>query len=207
MKMRCVTLIGLLSFLWSAVNVQTQQSQDQPMQMRVYDQARLIAIQDFSKTKLYKEDSVFDVTLYDTLYRVAYDTISKNHYRSKRGKAYPDIIAVDMLGFPHKYFLDTTVDLSHQKGIPTRFIEQHGKLFTWWDKYHPLTDSTIKVLEKYHLIGRGGHKDLYKFLSQATDESKQAIDYYFCRSNLSVYKKKITGIAIGYYDPPKIKCK
>lgn len=206
MKIRYIILIVLLSFLCSVVSAQLHQSQSEASQLQAYDQARAMAIQDFSKTKLYKMDSVFFVTPYDTLYRVAYDTISKNNYKSKRGKAYPNIIAVAILGYPYKYFLDTTVTLSSQKGIPLCFIEQNGKLFIWWDKHCKLTDSTIKMLDKYGLIGRGGPNDLYKFIP-GTDDAKQAAQYYFCRNNLAVYRRKITSIAIGYYDPPKVKCK
>jgi len=205
--MRYFILIVLLSLLCSAVRAQSQPSQSQVAELQEYDQARVIAIKDFSKTKLYKMDSVFYVNLYDTLYRVAYDTISKNNYVSRRGQAYPDIIAVDILGENNKYFLDTTVNLNHQKGIPSRFIEQNGRLFIWRDKHFQLTDSTIRVLDKYHCIGRGGPRDGVYFLFQGVDDSKKAAQYYFCRSNLTVYKRKITNMATGYYEPPNVKCK
>jgi len=201
--MRYITFFVLLSFSYSAIKAQLNQTHGSKMQEP--DQAVQIAIHDFSKTKLFKKDSVFVVTLYDTLYHVAYDTISKNNYRSKRGRAYPNIIAVDILGYPYKYFLDTTVDLNNQKGIPSRFIEKNGKLFIGWGTHDRLTDSTIKLLDKYNLIGRSGHDDWYKFIP-GIDDAKQAAQYYFCRSNLYLYKKKITSAAIGYYDPPTLTC-
>jgi hypothetical protein len=204
MKTRYIILIALLIFTNSIMKAQLRQSQGGGMQG--YDQFLLTAIKDFSKTKLFKEDSVFHVNLHDTLYRVAADTISKNHYRSKRGKGYPDIVAVDILGFPRKYLLDTTIDLNNQKAIPSRFIEKNGKLFIWYDGRYPLMDSTIKMLDKYHLIVRGKELDWAKLI-WGTDDSKQAADYYFCRNNSSDFKRKITRMAVGFYDPPHISCK
>ena len=200
-------LIVLLFLLGSAVKAQQGQSKNHAAELQVYDQAIVIAIHDFSKTKLYRMDSVFIVTLYDTLHRVAIDTISAGNYKSRRGKAYPYIIAVNIFGFGTKYFLDTTANLNQQKGIPSRFIEQNGKLFVWWDDHFQLTDSTIKVLDKYHQIGRGGPGDWMKYLrGGGVDELKKGADYYFCRSNLNVYKKKITNRATEWYEPPNVKC-
>jgi hypothetical protein len=195
----------LLFFSSSWVEAQVHQSQGQVIEMKGYNQARLNAIQDFSKTKLFKKDTVFYISFYDTLHRVGTKKIGQNNYKSVAAKAYPNIIAVNILGYPNKCFFDTTVSLSNQKAIPSRFIENNGKVFIWWDKNCPLTDSTIKVLDRYHLIARGGHNDWVKFIP-GTDDSKQGIDYFFCRSNLSISKKKITSIAIGYYAPPKLKC-
>ena len=202
--MRYIILIVFLFLLCSDVGAQLHQSQSQVAELQVYDKTRISAIRYFSKTKLYKIDSVFIITLYDTLHRVAIDTISKNHYVSRRGQAYPNIIAVNVFGVNTKYFFDTTVNLNHQKGIPSRFIEQNGKLFIWRDEDFQLTDSTINVLDKYHRISRGGPGD---WISGGGDELKQGADYYFCRSNLTVYKKKITNRAIGHYEPPTVNCK
>lgn len=197
MKMKYLTLIVLLSLLCSAAQSQMKQG---------YDQARQTAIQDFSKTKLYKEDSVFFVTLYDTLHKIEYDKTDAHHWKPFLAKTYSELIVFEILGYPEKYFLDTTKDLIHQKGIPHGFFEKNGKIFLWWDKHHTLTDSTIKTLDKYHLIVRGRGDDYFKIIG-GTDDSKRGTDYYFCRSNLSVYKKKIAQVATEYRDPPNIRCK
>ncbi|MEO6630363.1 MAG: hypothetical protein ABIN13_01535 [Mucilaginibacter sp.] len=94
--------------------------------------------------------------------------------------------------------------MNYQRGIPSRFIEQNEKLFIWRDEHFQLTDGTINILDKYHLIRRGGPGD---WISGGGDESKKGADYYFCRSNLTVYKKKITNRAIGCYEPPNVNCK
>jgi hypothetical protein len=169
-------------------------------------QARQIAIQDFSKTKLCKMDSVFYVSLYDTLHRAALKRIGRQSYESVNGQTYPEIIAVEIVAERNKFLLDTMVDISVQTRIPSRCIEFKGKLFYWRDKHYPLTNNTIKILDKYHCLRRGGTSDA-KLHDFKIDDSIQAIDYYFCRSKLSVYKRVITNTSIGYYDPPNIKCK
>lgn len=172
------------------------------------DQARQTAMLDFSKTKLFKLDSVFDVTSYDTLHRIAEQPIGPGKFKGVIVKTYADVIAVDITAIPFRWLLDTTERIDIQnRTIPSRVYEKDGRLFLWWDKHSPLTDSTLKILNKFHLVERGTKKDINKFLDFGTDDTKQGADYYFCRNNLSVYKRVITNKAIGYYDPPNIMCK
>jgi len=172
------------------------------------DQLRQTAIQDFSKTKLFKMDSVFYVTLYDTVHKVDQQRIDQHNVKSVIGKVYPAIIAVDIGATNFKYLFDTTARMDMQnKGIPTRVFEKDGRLFLWRDRHCPLTDSTLKELNKFHLVERGTKKDLDRFLFFGIDDSKRGAHYYFCRNNLSTYKRVITNKAIGYYDPPNVKCK
>jgi len=39
-----------------------------------------------------------------------------------------------------------------------------------------------------------------------TDDAKKGVDYYFCKSNLKIYKRVNTTYALGYYDVPKLNC-
>jgi hypothetical protein len=172
----------------------------------LHDQVRQIAIKDFSKTKLYRMDSVFHVSVYDTVHREVLQKINENHYKWVPGKAYNDIIAVDILGSRNKIFLDTSINISTQTAVQSRYIEQNGKLFIWWDSKNLLTNSTVQIMDKYHLIQRGKGND-WMLVGNEIDESKQGVTYYFCRNNLSVYKKVITSRATGSYEPPKINCK
>jgi hypothetical protein len=172
-----------------------------------YEQIRLTAIQDFSKTKLFKRDSVFYVTTYDTLHMVENQRIDSINIKSVKGKAFPEIIAVDICATTFRYLFDTTARMDNQNRIiPTRVIEKDGRLFLWRDRNYTLTDSTLKILNKFHLVERGTKRDLNRFLIFGIDDSKRAADYYFCRSNLSGYKRVITNIAIGYYEPPNLRC-
>ena len=38
------------------------------------------------------------------------------------------------------------------------------------------------------------------------NDSDKGADYYFCKNNLSKYKRVVTNIGLGYYKPPKLKC-
>jgi hypothetical protein len=134
--------------------------------------------------------------------------IDSINIKSVRGKAYPEIIAVNIVSTPFKFLFDTTARMDMQnRVIPTRVIEKDGRLFIWNDDHYTLTDSTLKILNKFHLVERGTKRDLDRFLIFGTDDSKRGATYYFCRSNLSVYKRVITNVAIGYYNPPHITCK
>jgi len=174
---------------------------------RSYDQARQIAIQDFSKTRLYKKDSVFLISVGDTFHRMTLKRINEHEADWVLGNIYPELITVDIGPYsPNKFFLDTTVDISAQtRFIPSRWIEQNGKLFFWYDKHYTLTNNTIKILDKYQLLRRGGPNDLERY-SFVIDDAAQGAQYYFCRSNLNVYKRVITSVGLGYYDPPNIRC-
>ena len=39
------------------------------------------------------------------------------------------------------------------------------------------------------------------------NDAAKAADYYFCRNDVSNYKRVVTHVATGYYEPPKLKCK
>lgn len=174
----------------------------------ILDQVRETAIQDFSKTKLFKMDSVFDVTVYDTLNRIGEQRIDKQNVKTVVDKTYTEIVAVDIGATPFKFLLDTDLKVQAQnKWIPSRVFEKDGRLFLWRDKNFPLTDSTIKILDRFHLVVRGSKRDYYRFLDFGFDDSKRAAHYFFCRKNPSVHKRVITNKGMGYYDPPNISCK
>jgi hypothetical protein len=172
------------------------------------NEARQIAIQDFSKNKLFTMDSVFSVKVFDTLHRATLKKISDRNYAWVNGKAYPEIIALNIVASSLRYFLDTTEKTaSLSKNIPSGVFEKDGRVFLWWDDKLPLTEDALKVLDKFHLVQRGGKKDFDRFSEFRTINSTRAVDYYFCRNNISVYKRLITGTAIGHYEPPNITCK
>lgn len=90
--------------------------------------------------------------------------------------------------------------------IPTRFIEKKGKLFLWWDDDYPLTQEALDIYKKYNLLqdDRGGIITVPDFTN---DDAQKAAHYYFCKNDLTRYKKVITNIGLGYYDPPSVECK
>jgi hypothetical protein len=122
-------------------------------------------------------------------------------------KTFTQLVAVNIIGDRFKYLLDTTAMRDNQNRlIPSGVFEIDGRLFLWRDKHRLITDSTLKILNKFHLVQRGTSGDIDKFLSFGTDDSKQAAAYFFCRNDFSKYKKIISSKAIGFYDPPNISC-
>ena len=167
------------------------------------NQAILNAIIDFSKTNnSYKKHSVFHVSIYDALFRKISRKVSEGNYESINGKSYENIIAVSILGNDNKhiYYLADNTNINSKGYFPSRYIEKDGKLFIWYDDEKVMDEKTIAIFRKYELIGK---KELPMI---KIDDLKKGVDYYFCRNNLKNYKKKISNIAIGYYDVPEIVC-
>lgn len=204
--MRFIILILFLLLAVSAVKAQLNQSYGQEIQIQAHDQIRQNAVKDFSKTKLFKKRSFFYISFCDTVCRMKLEKPDDSHYKWVRAKVYNDLIAINILPDSNMFFLDTTITITQNKGIPSRCIEQDGKLFFWYDDQYSLTNSTIKLFDKYHLLWRGApvNAEDHPF---AIDDSAEAAEYYFCKSNLFIFKRVITSRAIGAYDPPEIVCK
>ena len=169
------------------------------------DEAIHNAILDISNTnKFYKKYSAFSVWFYDTLYKPVLEKRDDRNYAWIDGEPYDGLIAVRISGESGYQFVLTLKAKVGSIGIlPSRFIEKNGKLFYWWDDNYPFTDTGLALLKKYHLLKDDSTSSS---LSISIDESKKGAHYYFCRNNLSMYKKKITNIAIGYYKPPVLYC-
>jgi hypothetical protein len=165
------------------------------------DQAILNAVIDFSNTSnLDKKYSVFYVTYYDTLYKKELEKVSDRNYNWINAKSYKDIIAVTITGDDYKYEL-SAIDVLESNGIlPTKYIEADGKLFIWRDETKSIDEKTISLYKKYNLLVIDAPGTI------TIDETAKGAHYYFCRKNLKKYKKKLSNIAIGYYDAPKINC-
>jgi len=145
------------------------------------------AILDFSNTpKLFKKGSVFSVTAH-----------AKNDN---------DQLIVRIGENNMKFLLSADTKVGEIGGIiPTRFLEKKGKLIFWWDEKHPLTNEALEVYRKYNLLqnDEGGIITIPDFL--ITDNKKSA-HYYFCRNDLTNFKRVITSRGIGIYDPPNLNC-
>jgi hypothetical protein len=142
------------------------------------------AILDFSKTRLYKKDTIFSVKTGDMDKNVLTVRIGKNST---------------------KLLLTANTKVGSHSKLPSRFIEKEGKLFFWWDDDYPLTEEALAIYKKYHLLqdDEGGIITVPDFI---INDAQKAAHYYFCWDDLSIYKKVITNKGIGYYKPPKLKC-
>jgi len=144
------------------------------------------AILDFSNTsRLYKIDVVFSV---------------QTGYKGKK------VLSVSIGKNNMKMLLTENTKVGSKSTLPSRFVEKEGKLFYWWDNDYPLTEEALAVLHKYNLL-QDDKDGTIKFPDFVIDDAQKAAHYFFCKNDLSKYKKVITNKGIGYYDPPKLNCK
>lgn len=177
------------------------------------DKAINNAVLNFSNScKLYKNDSVFSVSFEDSVFLLAFDRGASRWYRDK---FYDDIVLVSIsahrISVPceehcDKFLYTTNTTVGSKGKLPSRYIEKDGKLFYWWDDDYPLTEEMLAILWKYNLL-YDDTKGLIGFPQFTIDDSQKGAHYYFCKNDLSKYKRVITNIGFGYYKPPKLKCK
>lgn len=147
-----------------------------------------LAINDFLTSRLIKNDSRFSVTIHVD----DEDVIILSIYGSDENKIFigPD----DKVGSVPYWF-------------PTQYAEKEGKLFYWCDSTQVITNEIINVLAKFNHLDstyvNGFNGDIPEFI---INDSKKGADYYFCKKNLSRYRRVITNLSIGWYSPPKLDC-
>jgi hypothetical protein len=159
------------------------------------------AILDFSTNcNLFKKDSVFYVSFSDSVFHEAIlIRVDERTSRWKRGTLYDGIVSVGISAdndYQYYYSKET------KDKLPSRYVIKNGKLFYWSDDNYLVTEEMIAILWKYNLLQTD-----FLIPDFSTDDSQKGVDYYFCKKDLSKYKRVITNIAIGYYKPPKLKCK
>lgn len=145
------------------------------------------AILDFSNTtKLYKKGTVFSVSVLEI--------VDKDPLVVRIGENSMNLL------------LTKEAKIGSKGGkLPTRFIEKEGKLFFWQDDDYPLTEEALTVYERYNLLqdDEGGIITVPDF---AINDAQKAAHYYFCKNDISEYKRVVTNIGVGYYDPPNLDC-
>ena len=87
--------------------------------------------------------------------------------------------------------------------LPTRFLEKEGKLFIWKDLDHEFDSDIMDILIKYDKIDSVANMGKFE---DVIDDAKKGMHYYFCKEDFSRFKSVKTNIALGYYEPPKLKC-
>jgi len=164
------------------------------------------AITDFTNTsKLNKKDSVFDVSFQDTLYRMVLRRINKQNGEWLVGEPYSEIKSVSISAASMKMLITEDVKVGSKGKLASRYIEKNGNLFYWWDDDFPLTEETLAIFNKYNLL-QNDEGGWIKFPDIIGNNSLEAVDYFFCRNDISNYKKIRTKKAIGYYDAPNLEC-
>src|SRR5690606_24220640 len=98
--------------------------------------------------------------------------------------------------------------------FPTKFGEIDKKLFLWHDSLVPLSREVIEIIHTYGILDSISVKRDLGLLPEdfeddrtiSTDDKLKGVHYYFCKDDISKYKKVKTNIATGYYTPPKLDC-
>jgi len=162
-----------------------------------------VAISDFeSKCSLFKKDSVFKISVEDTLVELSFQS---EQSRWILDTVYQNILVVNVFGLINKvwYFSDAVIG---SKGkLPSRYVIVKGKLFFWQDDNYPLTEEALSVFKRYNILTEVMERGM--FPDFIINDAAKAAHYYFCRDNVSNYKRVVTHVATGYYKPPKLKCK
>lgn len=96
------------------------------------------------------------------------------------------------------------VNFSH-RALPTSYIELDNKLFYWVDSTQKVTDDLIKMLVKYNRLDTMVINSYIP--ARLIDDSRDAVLYYFCKENLTRYRKVRTKNTKRNYNQPLIKCK
>jgi len=161
------------------------------------------AILDFSNTSsLYKKDTVFSVSFQDPLYRMVLERIDDGNSEWVEGKPYKGVIGISISADENKIFLPKDAKVGSKGKLPSRYVEKEGKLFYWWDDNYPLKEEALAIFHKYNIL----QPDKISALDFSINDAQKGLHYFFCKNDLSAYKKVTTNKALGYYDAPTLNC-
>lgn len=101
------------------------------------------------------------------------------------------------------------------RNFPNRFEVRKNKLFVWKDSITPLRKDILEVMDQFGVLDSTDVKWELGLLPKNYEDSRlitiddrlKGVHYFLCKKNPGKYKKVVTDIAVGYYNPPKIKCK
>ena len=115
-----------------------------------------------------------------------------------------DVIGVNIYGTNNKICVVTEDSINYSyHAFPSDFTEVDKNLYYWHDSTKTVTNEIISILNDYNLIDT---TILNVYIPAMEISHNKGMDYYFCRNNLMKYKKIWTLSAMGYYDPPKLRC-
>lgn len=113
-----------------------------------------------------------------------------------------NIIGVSILEDDNKIYIVNGSPLGRLKD---QYIEYNGKLFYWYDEKKGKDSNIKKKLLEYNVIKRVD--SLTENMGYIRDDAKKAINYYFCKNNLSIYKKEKTSVAMPREMKNDLNCK
>jgi len=106
----------------------------------------------------------------------------------------------------YNYKLNFSNDLTSggKKGIKVGFKEIDGNLFFWRSSTYSDFDSSISIFKKYNVLMT--EDEVKSGMSPGSFGWKKGTHYYFCKNNVTKFKRLKSRMGIGYYQAPSIKC-
>ncbi|BDD04761.1 hypothetical protein [Aureibacter tunicatorum] len=170
---------NVIAFVFTMFNADVIQNTD-------YDEFILMAIEDFTNSKIYKNGNIFSVSVYDD---------------------YDEDVIVIRIGEPSHKLLVTNKAIvgSYNSNLPTRIYRSDNKLIYWWNSRYPLTKEVFVHFSEYNLL-QDDEDGFIPVPDKLVCNQCKAVHYYFCKTNVEIFKKVKTSKGVGYYKPPKINC-
>ena len=194
----------ILLLLWLLLTDCYSQEKYIPQSTNFAEFAIYEAITDFADNcRLFKQDSVFNVHVEDTS---RYVTLQRHQGILKWvcDSVYTNILVIEILGKRDKIGYYPNAVVGSKGKLPSKYVIVKGKLFYWRDRDYPLTEEMLSVLKKYKVLTDMIYDGMLPEYS--INDAQKGASYYFCRNDLSKYKRVVTNIATEYYSPPKLKC-
>jgi len=144
------------------------------------------AITDFIHTsRLYKQDTVFDLKITNV----------------------NDMLVIGIMGKTNKLFVKSNnkIGTNSDPTFPTNFVIKNGRLFLWYDHNKTISQELKNVLIQYNHLDSVWMKE-YDIPPYVVDDGKKGVIYYFCKKNLSIYKKTGSNTIRKHYKIPKLDC-
>jgi len=152
------------------------------------------AVNNFLGCKLSKIHDIFRVGFSENIFR----------YEAN----YDDISSLYIVPSYFTYHI-TPSDTIGSTELPTRHLIKDGKLFYWYDEYYGLTEEFVNAFSNFGIIDTIESGFRYNFRDKV--ENPKIATYFFCKNDLSKYKRVITRNVNSpfyrwYYKKPRIKC-
>ena len=195
----------ILLLLWLLLVNSYSQEKYIPQSTNFAEFAIYEAITDFADNcRLFKQDSIFHIRIQDTL---KHYTLQRNQGALKWicDSVYANLFVINIIPSINKLFYFPDAVVGSKGKLPSRYVIVKGKLFYWDDDDYPLTEETLSVLKKYDALTDMINDGMLP--ETVIDDSQKGASYYFCKNNLSIYKKVITNLSTGFYNPPKLRCR
>lgn len=98
--------------------------------------------------------------------------------------------------------------------FPNNFEVKEERLFLWKDSTKPLRKDVLEVVDKFGVLDSVDVKrelgmlpiDFEDTRVVTIDHSLKSVHYYICKNDIAKYKKVVTNKAIGFYEPPNLRC-